>query len=91
MGRYHISYDLNSPGQKYEDLKEEIKSLGIWCKYLESTFLVKTNLSQQDIIDRLSKHLDGSDRLLVTKVTGPIKGWLSETEWTWIKENMNED
>ena len=63
MGRYHISYVLNSPGQKYEDLKEEIKSLGTWCKYLESTFLVKTNLSQQDIIDRLSKHLDGSDRL----------------------------
>lgn len=88
MAVYNVSYDLNSPGQRYDDLRNEIKSLGPWCTYLESTFLVKSALTVQQIENKLAQHLDSSDRMLICKVEKPIGGWLSDDEWKWIKAHM---
>lgn len=91
MNRYHICYDLNSPGQNYEALRKELEELDAWCHYLKSTYLVKTNLNMDDLINLLSQHLDKSDRLLVTKIVGPVSGWLSDDQWEWLNENMDQD
>ena len=88
MAVYMIAYDLNSPGQNYKNLKEEIKNLGSWCHYLESTYLVSCSLSINAVSDLITKHLDSSDRLILCKVEKPIKGWLSEKQWDWIRENL---
>ena len=50
-----INYDLNQPGQNYDELHEAIKSCcGVWWHYLDSTWLVDTNLTAQGAWNKLS-------------------------------------
>lgn len=53
MPVYAISYDLNSPGQNYQNLYEEIKSFGGYWHYLDSTWLVSTRLSANQMTERM--------------------------------------
>lgn len=34
---YLVTYDLNKPQQEYEELYEELKHIGAWWHYLDST------------------------------------------------------
>jgi hypothetical protein len=83
-----ITYDLNRPGQKYDELYEEIKALGTsWWHYLDSTWLVASSLSCDAIVDRLRKHMDSGDQCLVVDVSGDSKqGWLPQEAWDWINK-----
>lgn len=85
---YMISYDLRSPTNNREKVMEDIKSLGTWCKYLTTTFLVKTYKSKQDVTDICTRNLDGNDRMIITPVSEMVNGWLDDKEWTWIRENL---
>jgi hypothetical protein len=67
MAMYIISYDLNSPGQRYSELHDEIKSLGAWWHHLTSTWLVDTTLSASQIRDRLKAKVDANDKILVLR------------------------
>ena len=50
MSALLITYDLNAPGQKYDDLYQEIKDLGsTWWHYLDSTWVVKTTLTPDQV------------------------------------------
>lgn len=89
MNTYLIGYDLNKSGQDYDSLIEQIKTLGSWWHCLDSTWIVKSNLSATDIRDKLSAYIDSNDELLVAKLSG-------EAAWTgfskecadWLKENL---
>ena len=60
-----ISYDLNSPGQDYSTIIDEIKSLGRWAKVQKSLWYVDTNLSVDEVYDRVSLKMDSNDSLIV--------------------------
>lgn len=68
---YLVSYDLNRPGQNYDDLYEAIKnaSTGVWCKPLSSVYIIKSNLKAETIYNRLKPCLDSNDCILVIEVT----------------------
>ncbi|MDU2064375.1 MAG: hypothetical protein E6713_05985 [Sporomusaceae bacterium] len=89
---YLITYDLNTPGQKYEKLYEEIKTLGAWWHYLESVWIVDTSLNANQITEKLKRHMaiDANDRLLVIAVKQDYEGWLSKSEeaFGWLKEHL---
>lgn len=85
---YMISYDLNTPGQKYTKLKEKIESLGTWCHYLESTYLLKTHLSVYEVQDALAPCFDSNDKMLVCQVIKPIAGLLTSDNWDWVHSNL---
>lgn len=62
---YMLTYDLNSPGQKYEELRNVIKkkiSNG-YCNYWESSFLFRSSLTPSDMVNKLQPYLD-----LLTKI-----------------------
>jgi len=86
---YLISYDLNKPGQNYDDLYQEIKELGSsrWHD-LDSTWLVDTKLNANQISDRLKKHIDENDFFLVIGVTSDYAGRLPEKALKWIEEHI---
>jgi len=88
MSVYMISYDLNSPGQNYRDLKEKLESLGKWMHYLESTYVLETNLTASEIYDSLKNTLDDSDRILIMKTTGNWHALLPEKAYDWL-DNCN--
>lgn len=81
-----INYDLKKPGQNYEALYEAIKSCGAWWHYLESTWLVDTNLTAQGIWDRLAPTVDRNDYFLVVGISHNYQGWLPTDAWKWINE-----
>lgn len=85
-----ITYDLNAEGQNYEKVIQAIKdaSTGAWCCYWKSSYLIKTNLTVQQVADKITPHLDSNDRLFVIEVKENYQGWLSEKQWKYIKENI---
>ena len=88
MAVYMISYDLNSPTNNREKVEQSIKSLGTWCKYVTTTFLVSTTYDLGTVEAIATKHLDSNDRMIVCKIQKPIRGWLSQDQWDWISQNL---
>ena len=81
MNIYMISYDLHSPTNNRENVENSIKNSGTWCKYLSTTFLVKTNLDIYEVENNVTKYLDSNDSMEICKVVKPIRGWLTEKQW----------
>jgi len=81
---YAINYDLKKPGRDYSGLYDAIKSCGAWWHYLESTWLVDTNLNAEGVWKRIEAHFDRNDRALVIGITKDHQGWLPNDAWEWI-------
>lgn len=89
MTVYVVSYDLNRPGQDYQDLHEAIKACGSWWHCLDSTWMVSSQMAAIDIANRLWPTMDQNDKLLVTPVA-PGSAWagFSDECELWIKNNL---
>lgn len=86
MNKYIITYDLkNSPARNYGNLILAIKNIGPWWHYLESTWIIKTDLNAGQIWNCLYTHINGNDRLLIVKIEPYDKGgWLTKDAWDWL-------
>ncbi len=80
-----VTYDLRKSGRDYADLYAELKRKP-YRHDLESTWLLETSESPDQVFDRLSKHLDDGDALLITAMTSPPLpcGSLPTKSWEWI-------
>lgn len=87
---YSINYDLNKPGQDYSKLHEAIKGLGVWWHYLDSNWLVDSDLNANQIWNRLSQHVDKNDFVLVIGVTRDYSGWLPKEAWDWLNSRTSK-
>lgn len=87
MSVYMISYDLHSPTNNRKEVEDMIQSFGTWCKYLTTTYLVKSNLSLSTVQSKLASVLDNNDAMIVSKVT-EVNGWLTQDKWDWINKNI---
>ncbi len=89
MKCYMIGYDLNRPGQNYEELEDAIKSLGTWWHNLDSTWIVMTGMSAAEIRDNLSSHIDRNDKLLVAQLAGEAAWQGFKTSGSqWLKQKL---
>ena len=86
---YFISYDLNDPGQNYNDLIEAIKKYGTYCKINKSDWIICTDDKSTTIRDNLKQYLDSNDRLFVGKLSGEAawSGYQKSTN-DWLKKNL---
>ena len=75
MANLFISYDLNSPGQDYTTIMEEIKSLGSWAKVQKSLWYVQSTLTATQAKDRLIPHIDTNDSLIVIDASNNVATW----------------
>jgi len=89
MASVLITYDLISPGKKYTELHDAIKVLGSWWHCVESTWIVKSELSLVQIRDQLKKHVDSNDKLLVLGLSG-AGAWvgLDKNCSDWLTNNL---
>ena len=91
MACYVIGYDLDKPGQNYENLFKAIKAIGTWWHCLDSTWLVVSNLTAAQIRDQLLTHIDNNDKLLVARLTGEAAWYGFDDECSkWLKNNLNK-
>lgn len=86
-----ITYDLNSPGQRYDQVITTIKenlSTGVWCTFWKSSFLLRSELTPNQMMDKLKPYIDSGDRFLIIEVTNNYQGWLNTDDWEYIQENI---
>jgi hypothetical protein len=74
MKTYLISYDLDKPGQNYDELIARLKAVGA-VKILYSEWVLRTTASAVAVRDDLKRFTDNNDMLLVVGLTG-------EAAWT---------
>ena len=85
---YAVNYDLRQPNGDYSEVFQAIKSCGAWWHYLESTWLVDTNHSANQIWDRMSPHVHPDDSVLIHAVGFDHQGWLLPKAWDWINSRQ---
>ncbi|MFW1746108.1 hypothetical protein ACG9XW_07780 [Acinetobacter guillouiae] len=88
MAVYSVSYDLNKEGQNYTALITEIKSFNGYCKVMQSYWFICSNDSIQAVSDKLIRHIDTNDFLLVMEVSTNRQGWLNKSIWQWLKRHQ---
>lgn len=89
MRCYIIGYDLMRPGQNYTALFDAIQSLGNWCRFLDSTWAVKTHRTSDQIYDVIRPKMDANDRLFICDL-GRDATWvaLSSECSDWLQQNL---
>lgn len=68
MGYFLISYDLGATIKDQRPLIEEIQRIGNARQCLDSLWVVKSNETSGLLKERLAKHLNGDDKLLVVGI-----------------------
>lgn len=90
MKTYLIGYDLNKSGQDYKDLIDKIKAtFSTWWHHLDSTWIVKSDLSAVQIRNLLKPFIDSNDELLVASLSGE-SAWagFNDKGSKWLKDHI---
>lgn len=87
-----ISYDLRSDQPDYQALYSEIQNLGGIdgaLRILESTWVVDTRLTPDEVTERLRTVIKKGDRFIVVNLDGRERrqGWLAQSMWEWILQH----
>ncbi len=67
-----IAYDLMSPGQNYDVVRDKIRELGPNWQFQFSLFYVHTAFTPQEAYARVMSVMDSNDRLAVIIADGGI-------------------
>lgn len=90
MKTYIVGYDLNKPGQHYTDLIKTLEGFGTYWHHLDSTWIIKSDLTTIQIRDKLQPLIDSNDELLVVRLQGD---WatlgINESGNKWLHNNMS--
>lgn len=89
MSCHLVTYDLNKPGQNYNDLYEAIKTFTSWCHCLDSTWIILSELTSEQIRNHISPYIDSNDSLLIVELSGEA-AWIgiSDECSKWLKNNL---
>lgn len=85
MRVYSVNYDLKTPGRDYTGLYEELKRSPAWRHDLESTWLIATTETAQQIWDRIKGHIDKNDRVIILQAGPDYLGLDHLDAWTWLQ------
>ena len=86
-----ISYDLNGHErpEAYEAVKKVITTNAqASIKPLYSQWFVETEDGPDAWTDRLKAVIDKDDCLFVLQVRRPYQGWLTTSQWEWLRSRI---
>ncbi|MEG0133819.1 MAG: hypothetical protein RR782_06805, partial [Clostridium sp.] len=63
-------------------------STGAWWHYLDSTWIIKSDLSVIQVSNNLKSKMDNNDSLLVIEVENNYAGWLNNGAWDYLSESI---
>lgn len=75
MNTYFISYDLHTPGQRYDTVRKKIEEFGTWAKIHQSFWFVRSTLSTEELAKRIWSVMDSNDSLIVVNSTTNQGRW----------------
>jgi hypothetical protein len=88
-----IAYDIHpSAGDACEHVTDDIRSLGEWWHHLESTWLVKTDRTPQQIRDLLKEHVGSDDQLLIVDISQDAAAWfgVNDAGNRWLEASLGK-
>lgn len=87
---YLATYDLNSPGQQYDEVIKLFKGelSQAYCKYWKSAFLFTSDLTPLEMMEKLEQYLDSGDKMIIIEVVNNKNGWLTDKQWEWINQHI---
>jgi hypothetical protein len=91
MATILIAYDIHpSEGDGYERVTDAIRSLGEWWHHLESTWLVKTDHTPDQIRDLLKEYVSSDDQLLVIDISQDPAAWfgVNDAGSRWLETSL---
>lgn len=84
--RYQISYDLNKE-KNYDKLYDGIKSYVDYHKALLSTWFVSTNVSADQIYQKLKPLIDDNDNIFISEINTNYMGYLPKDAVEWLRRH----
>ena len=84
MAALLIAYDLNSPGQRHNEILALIKKKFPWAKLSESSYAIATNMTPAQAFDLFKPYLDKNDQLFVIELKRSYKGLGSKEVVDWL-------
>ncbi|MFZ5794682.1 MAG: hypothetical protein ACOY4B_09485 [Pseudomonadota bacterium] len=88
MATYLVIYDLLSPGQDYSAIHAKIKTYKTWARPTESTWIIVTTKSAEEIRDDIENCIDENYRLLIVK-SGTESAWTNlRCSNEWLQKNL---
>lgn len=92
MATYLISYDLNKSDKNYDGVFNAIKESSAngttWWHYLDSTWIIKSNLSVNDISSKIKLEADENDFFIVIEIKNNKQGWLPQKAWDYLNNTI---
>lgn len=91
MNTLLVGYDLNRTGQNYDDLINALKEdYDNWWHHLDSTWIIKTSFSAEEVRNQLWQHMDANDEMLVVDITGDAAAWqgFNDRGSSWLRDNL---
>src|SRR5262245_59790998 len=84
-----VSYDLPvATDERRAAVYKILTDSGAWWHYMDSTWLLITQLTPQALVEQMIPHLVQQDRLIIMEVKANYQGWLPEKAWEWINSNV---
>lgn len=89
MSAYIVTYDLHTPGQKYDCFMDKLDAYGTHWHMQLSAWIVDTKQSAEQIRDNLLTCLNKNDKIFVGKLAGDAS-WSGTTKKgdQWIKNRL---
>ena len=88
---YLVSYDLKpSFLRDARSFYQELEQSPGWWHYLDRTWMIVTNETERQVYDRLRRHLNDNDLLLIISVRPPYTGQLPPEAWEWVEQQQRD-
>lgn len=87
MNTYIVTYDLNKE-TKRPPIVKEIKDFGNWAKLSESSYAINTNLSVQQVYEKLKHLIDSNDNLYIITLKKPYSGFGKKEVNDWLEQHL---
>jgi len=82
-----ITYDLNKPGQDYDDFLKIIKSYA-YARLSESSYAVDTAETPSVVYNKLRSDMDKNDYLCVMTLVPPYAGYNHKDVIDWLADHL---
>ena len=92
MNFYVVTYTLQSQAVRLKSARRlklyaQLKKSKRWWHYIDSTWIIGTNETADELFTRLRACVTRRDRLLIIEVAKDAErqGWLPKKSWEWFR------
>ena len=82
-----VTYDLNKPGQNYDDFIATFKKYS-WAKLSESSYAIDTTKSPSAIYNELHPFMDKGDQVYIIPLGSPYMGFGPKDVNEWLDNRL---